>query len=127
MANCSLTFGQLLKKVRLEETCVGLRAFADLIEMAPSNLSNIERGRTLPPADGERISQICDALGLSKTDERRAQFYDLAAEHNNRVPADIAETIKKKPGVPVLVRTVANKRISEKKLRELAEYIKDYY
>ena len=121
------TFGQLLKKLRLEKAGLGLRAFAELIEMAPSNLSNIERDRIIPPAGRENIDRICDALGLSKKDENRERLFDLSAEARGGVPADVADIIKEKPGVPVLVRSVANKRLSEKKLKELAEYIKKFY
>lgn len=121
------SFGGLLKKLRLEEANIGLRAFADLIDMKPSNLSNMERGRIPPPANRKAIDAICDALGLSSEDPRRNNLFDLAAEAKNRIPADVAETIKGHPGIPVLVRTVANKQLSEKKIRELAEYIKKFY
>lgn len=121
------TFGGLLKKLRLEEADIGLRAFADLIDMKPSNLSNIERDRTLPPASREAIENICNALGLDKVDTRRTQLFDLAAKTKNRIPADVAHAVKEQPGIPVLVRTVANKQLSEQKLRKLAEYIKKFY
>jgi transcriptional regulator with XRE-family HTH domain len=121
------TFGELLKKIRVEEAGIGLRAFANLINMKPSNLSNIERGRIPPPASRKAIDTICDALGLPKTDLRRDELFDLAAKAKNRIPADVADAVKEQPGIPVLVRTVANKQLSEKKLRELAEYIKKFY
>jgi len=129
MANAisKLTFGGLLKTIRVEEADIGLRAFADLIDMKPSNLSNIERNRISPPASRQAIMRICDALGLAKNDPRRVKLFDLAAEGKNRIPADVANTVKNQPGVPVLVRTVANKQLSEEKIRELAEYIKEFY
>jgi len=120
-------FGGLLKRIRVEEAGIGLRAFADLINMKPSNLSNIERDRIPPPANRKTIVQICDALGLAKNDPRREKLFDLAANAKNRIPADVADVVKNQPGVPVLVRTVANKQLSEKKLRELAEYVKKFY
>jgi len=126
-ANSGLTFGGLLKTIRVEDADIGLRAFADLIDMKPSNLSNIERNRIAPPASRQAITRICDALGLAKNDPRRERLFDLAAEAKNRIPADVANAVKNQPGVPVLVRTVANKQLSEDKLRELAEYIKDFY
>ncbi len=125
--NMGQTFGGLLKKIRVEEADIGLRAFANLIDMKPSNLSNIERSRISPPANRKSIVQMCDALGLAKNDPRREKLFDLAAEAKNRIPADVADVVKNQPGVPVLVRTVANKQLSEDKLRELAEYIKKFY
>jgi len=123
----NLTFGQMLKKLRLEDAKIGLRIFAGLINMKPSNLSNIERDRIPPPANRKTIDSICAALGLPKTDPHREELFDLAAKAKNRIPADVADEVKKQPGIPVLVRTVANKQLSERKLRELAEYIKKFY
>ena len=72
--------------------------------------------------------RICDALGLSTTDPRRAKLFDLAAKSNDsRIPADIAKIVKENQGVPVLVRTVANRQLSDEKLKELAEYIEENY
>jgi len=121
------TFGGLLKKIRLEGAKVGLRAFAELIDWQPSNLSNLERGRLVPPADPQTIANICDALGLSEEDPRRAKLFDLAAKERNAVPADVAQAIKEQPGIPVLVRAVANRRLDDDKLKKLAEYIKKFY
>ncbi len=121
------TFGQMLKKLRLDEAGIGLRAFAAMIEMQPSNLSNIERDRISPPASRQAVDRICDTLGLADSDPRGAQLVDLAANAPSRIPADVADAVRRQPGVPVLVRTVANKQLSEKKLRELAEYIKEFY
>ncbi len=69
------TFGQMLKKLRLEEAGIGLRAFAAMIEMQPSNLSNIERNRIAPPASRRAVDRICDALGLADSDPRRVQLF----------------------------------------------------
>jgi transcriptional regulator with XRE-family HTH domain len=122
-----MLFGQMLKKIRVEESDIGLRAFASMIDMKPSNLSNIERGRIAPPASKETIDKICGALGLATNDQRRSKLFDLAADTAGRIPADVAEAIKGTPGVPVLVRTVANKQLTEEKLKELSEYIKKFY
>lgn len=128
VADNDLSFGQLLKKIRIEGANIGLRQFAELVELQPSNLSNIERGKIPPPANNETLDRICAALGLSLTDPRRAKLFDLAAPSNsNRIPADIAKIIKENQGVPVLVRTVANRQLSDEKLKELAKYIEENY
>lgn len=122
------SFGQLLKKIRIEKANIGLRRFAELVELQPSNLSNMERGKIPPPANSKTIKCICDTLGLSKSDPLRSQLFDLAAQYkSNRIPADVADIIKQNAGVPVLVRTVDNKQLSEDKLRELAKYIEEHY
>jgi len=73
------------------------------------------------------IDEICAALGLSETDDRRDQLFDLAASAPNRIPADVAETVKTQPVVPVFVRTIANKQLSDDKIVELTEYFKKFY
>ncbi len=121
------TFGSLLKKLRIEEAKKGLRAFAELIDWQPSNLSNVERSRAAPPADPRKINVICDALGLSPDDPRRAELFDLSARERGAVPGDIAEAIKDQPGIPVLVRAVAGRRLEDDQLRKLAEYVREFY
>jgi len=121
------TFGEMLNRLRVEEACIGLRAFADMVNMRPSNLSNMERGRIPPPADKKKLDLICDALGLPSQDPRRDQLFDLAAQMKNRIPADVADAVREQPGIPVLVRTVSNRQLNEREIRDLAEYIKKFY
>jgi len=122
------SFGQLLKKIRIEKANIGLRRFAELVELQASNLSNIERGKIPPPANSKTLNCICDTLGLSKSDPLRVKLFDLAAQYKSkRIPADVADIIKQNAGVPVLVRTVDNKQLSEKKLKDLAKYIEEHY
>lgn len=121
-----MSFGEYLKKLRLEAR-IGLREFAGLIDMKPSNLSNIERGKVAPPAGKKTLDVICDTLGLANVDKRRDVIFDLAAKDGKRIPADVAESVKNFKGIPVLVRTIANRQLSEKKLRELTEYIQENY
>jgi len=127
MGVTTTTFGQLLKDIRLNEAKMGLRLFADLIDMAPSNLSDIERGRKLPPNNEEKITQICNALGMANDDARRIQFFDLAANSKGRIPIDVANAIEENPAVPMLVRTVHNRQLSQEKIEKLTEHIKKYY
>jgi len=111
----------------MNEARIGLRKFAEMVDMQASNLSDIERGKKAPPAAKAKIEKICDTLGLAKSDSRRIEMFDLAAKYGKRrIPADVADSLMK-PGVPVLVRTVANRQLSERKLRELAKYIEDNY
>ena len=121
------TFGGFVRQLRLQEARMGLRAFADLLDMEASNLSSIEAGRAKPPANPERLKEMADALGLSDDDPRRGEFFTLAAKDTDRVPVDVADACKSLPGVPVLVRTVANKQLGAKQLRDLADYISRHY
>jgi len=126
MAKKKKDFGDYLKELRLEAR-IGLREFARLIDMKPSNFSNIERGKVAPPATKKTLDVICDTLGLGKSSEERIRLIDLAAADSKRIPVDIAQSVKEFKGIPVLVRTIANKQLSEKKLRELTKYIQENY
>lgn len=94
------TFGSFLRKKRLEAG-YGLRAFAMVIEMQPSNLSNIERGKIPPPQDSERLEQIARALGIEENSDDWGRLFDLAVAHKKgAIPADVAEYAAKTGGVP---------------------------
>jgi len=126
MAKINENFGEYLKKLRLQAR-IGLREFARLINKQPSNYSNIETGKSAPPADSKTLDVICDTLGLEKNCEQRNILFDLAAKEGKRIPADIAQSIREFRGIPVLVRTIKNKKLSETKLLELTKYIKKNY
>lgn len=115
------TFGSFLKKKRLDMN-LGLREFAKLIGMQPSNYCNVEAGSLPPPQ--EKLETIAEKLKLSKgTDEHRTLF-DLAAEARDEVPADVARIVKESTLIPALLRTVENERITDKQLRGIIEDIK---
>ena len=121
------TFGSFLRKKRLEAG-YGLRAFAMAIEMQPSNLSNIERGKIPPPQDRERLEHIARALDIEENSDDWARLFDLAVAHKEgAVPADIAEYTAKTEGVPVLLRTVKNRQLSKDEFKQLTDYIQKHF
>ena len=117
------TFGSFLKKCRLSAG-YGLRAFALAIGMAPSNLSNIEHGRANPPQDPAALNNIADTLNLEQSSKEREKLFNLAVAHKpGTLPADVSEFAGRTAGIPILLRTVEKKRMTETELEELAEYI----
>jgi transcriptional regulator with XRE-family HTH domain len=121
------TFGNFLRKKRLEAG-YGLRAFAMVIDMQPSNLSNIERGKIPPPQDSERLEQIARALDIEENSGDWARLFDLAVAHKEgAVPADVAEYAAKTEGVPVLLRTAKNRQLSEDEFKQLTDYIRKHF
>lgn len=116
------TFGEYLRACRLRAG-YGLRSFAEAIDMQPSNLSNIEHGRINPPQDRDALSKIADTLGLRGAERRR--LFDLSVAHKpGALPADVAQYVEQSPGIPVLLRTIADRRLTRKDLDALVEHVK---
>jgi transcriptional regulator with XRE-family HTH domain len=117
------SFGEFLRACRLRAG-YGLRSFAEAIDMQPSNLSNIEHGRANPPQDREVLTRVADTLGLRGSE--RHQFFDLAVKHKpGALPADVADYVGKNPGIPVLLRTIAGRRLTRKDLDALVDHVKE--
>jgi transcriptional regulator with XRE-family HTH domain len=103
---------------------LGLRTFAEAAGMKPSNLCAVEYGRQAPPQKSETLARIADALGLPRDSPERRRLFDLAAKHRpGTLPPDVAAFAGGTPGIPVLLRTIQNKRLSRKDLEQLTEYV----
>ena len=116
-------FGGYLRVCRLKAG-YGLRVFAEAIEMQPSNLSNVEHGRITPPQDLEALTRIAETLGFQEGSRERERLFDLAvAAKRQKLPADVAAFAAKTPGIPVILRTLQNRRLSRKEIENLTRYI----
>lgn len=122
-----LSFGEYLRQLRLKAN-YGLRSFATAVEMQPSNLCNIEYGRIVPPQDEETLKLIATTLGLEPGSKEWNTLFDLAVKHKkDTLPADVARYGGKTSGIPVLLRTIENKKLSKEELRELTDYVNRHY
>lgn len=127
MAATKETFGGYVRRLRLEAG-YGLRRFATQAGFQPSNLSNIERGKLPPPKDPERLEQLADALGLAEESPERREFFDLAATaHDAPVPADVQQFARRHTAIPVLLRAVESKKLTDDEIRRLAEHIERHF
>ena len=116
------TFGEYLRACRLKAG-YGLRVFAEAIEMRPSNLSNVEHGRIPPPQDLGTQTRIADALGFPEGSKERERLFDLAVAYKQKLPADVAAFAAKTPGIPVILRTLQNRRLTKRQVEDLTRYI----
>jgi transcriptional regulator with XRE-family HTH domain len=121
------TFGTFLRRMRLRAG-YGLRAFALAVGLQPSNLSNIERSKISPPQAADRLRVMAEALGIIEGSAEWQHLFDLAAQYKEgALPADIKEVVSKRKGIPILLRTVDNRKLSEKQLHELTEYVNKHF
>ncbi|MFH0981670.1 MAG: helix-turn-helix transcriptional regulator [Planctomycetota bacterium] len=107
-------FGALLKQLRLRAG-FGLRRFAEMIDMAPSNLSAIEHGRRGAPTDPGKLREIADSLGLGSEDWNR--FFD-AAKRQGELPPDVRDMAGRRL-IPALLRTIDNENLSDAEIERL--------
>lgn len=112
-------FGDYLRE-RLIEKKMSLRALAKKTGIDPSNLSKIERGVAYPPQKKETLQKLAQSLDLDGDAERH--FYDLAAQVNGMFPDDL-ELIKQNEAIPLLLRTIQNRRLTYQKTMELANLV----
>jgi len=118
-----MLFHEYLKHLRLAKE-VGLREFAHKISMDVGNYSRLERGILNPPKE-DVLDRIAKALSLSKDDAQKLD--DLAAVTSGRIPEDVAENLREFEYLPVLLRTIANKQLTDEQLRELTERVNKKY
>ena len=116
------TFGEFLRDRRLEAG-LGLRAFAVAAGLQPSNLSNIEHSRIPPPQDRKVLARIARLLGFEEGSADWVKLFDLAVKGRDRLPADVAAFAATTPGIPALLRTIDNRRLSQEEITQLTQYL----
>lgn len=116
----NLTFDRFLREKRLGKN-LGLREFARLIGMQPSNYCSIEAG-SLPAPPEDKLRRIAATLGLSIEDQRL--LFDLAARSKDDIPVDLKNLIKKDAVIPALLRTVEDEKVGPKQIKKIVADIK---
>jgi transcriptional regulator with XRE-family HTH domain len=86
MAKVNETFGERVRRKRMEKQ-ITLRKFAEMIEVSPTYVSQIERDEFDPPPEN-RIKAMAEILG-----ENMDELLALA----KRVPSDLPAILQKHP------------------------------
>jgi transcriptional regulator with XRE-family HTH domain len=118
------TFGHFFKEMRLK-TGLSLRQFCIEHNLDPGNMSRIERGIASPPQSRAKLEEYASYLGIDKDSDDWYNFFDYAAAATGKIPHDVMsdeELVKK---LPVVFRTLRGQKLSEEKLRELAETVRN--
>ena len=119
-----MKFHEFLKILRSSRE-IGLREFAHSIGMDVGNYSKLERGLLSPPQKTELFEKLAKRLDLSR--DEKSKLIDMASLANGRIPEDVAEEVKSSEYLPVLLRTIANKQLTDDQIRELTDRINKKY
>lgn len=95
-----MKFGEYLKQKRMEKG-ITLRNFADLVGIAPSYMSDIEKSKRNAPTE-DILNKMIEALDLN--DDERNNMLDLAATSKDLLAKDITEYVSDNPNVRVALR-----------------------
>ena len=109
-------FGQMLRQKRIERG-FSLRKFAQLVDVSPTYLSQVEQGNVQPPT-ADRVKRMAELLG-----ENPDEWIALAG----RVPVDLPEIIHSHPRqIPELLREAGGLTAEQlERLREAARKMKE--
>lgn len=119
-----MSFGEMVRAKR-KNMRLGLREFALRAEVDASNLSKMERGLIPPPQDHDLLGRICGALELEPGSDECTRLTDQAAAERGEIPKDLMEDEELLARLPVLLRTVKNKRPTEEQMDQLIEIIRE--
>lgn len=115
-------FGKFVRE-RREEKKINLRKLAEILEIAPAYMSDIEKSRRYPP-DRKKIEKIAKALELNQ-DETNYLFDMAAHAKDNTVSPDLPDYIMENDIVRVALRRArdidAGKEEWEKVMKVLEE------
>jgi transcriptional regulator with XRE-family HTH domain len=121
--NVCVKFGKFIKTLRLSRNATA-RDVASAAEMLPSNFSKIEHGVLRPPQDASKQRLLAAALGIAAGSPDEEAFFDLAAAAVGGVPADIADIISREEALPLLLRTIGNKRLGKEDIEKLVALVR---
>ena len=115
-------WGEFVREKRLAAG-YGLRQFASLVGILPSNYNHMEKGRMAPPQDKGKLDQIAEVLDMETGSGEYAELMDLAVKGKEKLPADVEEFARRNELVPVLLRTLSNTKLTKGQLRDLMEQL----
>lgn len=114
-----MRFGEFIRLKRMELE-ISLRKLAGLTGIDVAYLSRVEGGGN-PPQKTEILEKLVDALQLEDKDAQKLK--DLAAIQNKDIPEDIEINPENYESIPVLLRTISNKKLTPEQIMELARRI----
>ncbi|NPV01775.1 MAG: helix-turn-helix domain-containing protein [Brevinematales bacterium] len=119
-----MKFGEYLKLIRLENE-ITLRRLAKTTGIDAAYLSRVERSVSPAPQKADILNKLIEALKVSG--EQETKFRDLSAAENGEYPNDIKNELKENRAIPILLRTINNKKLTDQEIKDLTELINREY
>ena len=119
-----MTFGSFIRKKRVDtEPYISLRKLAELLEISPIYMSNIENDRNPAPSD-EILANLARLLRMDKQGQDR--MYDLAAASKTYtdVPRDLPEYITANEYAKIALRVAKDVDATDEEWIEFIEKLK---
>ena len=107
-----LSFGSYIRNLRLKNN-IGQRELAKKINVAPSYLNDMEKGKRAAPKN-EIVKKLSKILKVDLN-----LLYDLAGSSKKTIASDIEEFIKDNPNITSLIRTIKENKISNNEIDEI--------
>jgi len=119
----SAVFGEFFK-VKRQALGLTLREFCLKHELDPGNMSKLERGLLPPPQDRDVLEKYAKCLQLKAGGDDWYTFFDLAAAAKGRLPEALLRDEAVVAKLPLVFRTLREKRITDKALDELVRKVR---
>ena len=119
-----LTFGSFIRKKRVDsEPYVSLRKMAELLDISPVYMSNIENDRN-PAPKYDILEHLSQLLRLTKSE--REQMYELAAKSKTytAVPGDLPEYISANEYARVALRVAKDVDATDKEWQDFIDRLR---
>ena len=112
-----MEFGGFVKKKR-QSLNITLRALAERLEIAPSYMSDIEKGKRNAPTQ-EILEKMASVLELNA--EEKNKLFDLAAESKNEVAQDLTRYLSENKTVRIALRRAKELNLGENEWLKIIE------
>ena len=93
--------------------------------MLPSNYCKLEYGALQPPSNPAKLALLADALELPSNHPVTHEFYDLVGQALNSVPADVAAIISRDEAMPMMLRTLGCRKITQDEIEKIIRIIRE--